>query len=170
VVQGVLAGELELGMVGARWEDRRIVSEELFSDELVLAIFPGHPWENKESVDLEDLAGEAFVLREKGSGTRIVMQQALQEHGFDLGRLTVAAEMGSTEAVRQAIKARVGVSILSYHAVAEDLERGGLLTRPLDRIRIARPFFMILRKNRQPSPLSLAFQNHLRLQDRAQKG
>lgn len=165
IVERILRSDVELGLVGAKWQDRRIVLEEIFSDELMLAAYPEHPWAGKKAVELKDLSGQAFILREKGSGTRIAMSEALQEHGFDLSQLYVVAEMGSTEAVRQAIKARIGISILSYHAIAEDLQRGTLVALPLKGIRVFRSFYLIQRKNRQASPLCTAFLSFLR--DRA---
>jgi DNA-binding transcriptional LysR family regulator len=162
VVDGILDGSLEMGFIGARWDDRRIVLEQLFSDELILAVYPEHPWAERDSLDLEDLAGQPFILRERGSGTRMVMNQMLESHGFPPSRLKIVAEMGSTEAVRQGIKAHIGVSILSWQAVAEDLERGALVAIPLDGIRLFRSFYLANRKNREPSPLCTAFLNHLR--------
>jgi DNA-binding transcriptional LysR family regulator len=163
VVAGILDGSLEMGFIGARWDDRRIVLEELFSDELILAVYPNHPWAGRNSVNLDDLAGQPFILRERGSGTRMVMNQMLESHGFSPSRLVTVAEMGSTEAVRQGIKARIGISILSCQAVAEDLERGVLVAVPLDDIRLFRSFYLAHRKNREPSPLCTAFLNHLRI-------
>jgi len=162
VVEKILDGSMELGLIGAKWDDRRIVLEEIFSDELVLAVFPGHPWAQSKIVDLDSLAEEPFILRERGSGTRIVMNQALEASGFDPVRLRVVAEMGSTEAVRQGIKARIGISILSSQAVAEDLERGTLFGIALKGVRLYRPFYLAQRKSRQISPLGAAFLNHLR--------
>lgn len=164
VVARIIDGGVEFGVIGARLEDRRIVLEEAFSDELVLAVFPGHPWAGRKSVSLEEIAGEPFILRERGSGTRIVTNQSLEAHGFSSSRLHIVAEMSSTEAVRQGVKARIGVSILSYQAVAEDLQRGSLFAVPIEGIRLARPFFLAQRKNRQISPLCSAFLNHLRIQ------
>jgi DNA-binding transcriptional LysR family regulator len=154
---------MEAGLIGARWEDRRIVLEEIFSDELVLVVFPDHPWARIGRVTLDALAGEPFILRERGSGTRMVMHQALNAGGLDPSRLRVIAEMGSTEAVRQGIKARIGVSILSSQAVAEDVSRKSLFIVSLDGIKILRPFFLARRKNRQLSPLCSAFLDHLRV-------
>jgi DNA-binding transcriptional LysR family regulator len=164
-VERILRNDIELGLIGAKWQDRRVVLEEIFSDELMLAAFPDHAWTGGKAIELKDLAGQPFILREKGSGTRMVMSSALQEHGFDLSELSVVAEMGSTEAVRQAIKARIGVSILSYHAIAEDLQRGTLISIPIKGMQIVRSFYLIQRKNRQMSPLGTAFLSYLR--DRA---
>lgn len=163
IVEKILEGSMELGLIGVGWEDRRIVLEEIFSDELVLAVFPGHRWAQSKSVDLSSLSQEPFILREKGSGTRMVMTQALEANGFDPSSLKVVAEMGSTEAVRQGIKARIGISILSSQAVAEDLERGTLFGVALNGVRLYRSFYLAQRKNRQISPLGTAFLNHLRM-------
>ena len=72
------------------------------------------------------------------------------------------AEMGSTEAVRQGIKARIGASILSREAVAEDIEQGSLATVAIENISFLRPLYLIERKNRQISPLGEAFLAHVR--------
>ena len=73
VVAKIIDGSLEAGLIGAKWEDRRIVVEEVFSDELVLGVYPEHPWAEKRVVAVEELANEPFILRERGSGTRRVM-------------------------------------------------------------------------------------------------
>lgn len=162
VVEELLHDRIELGLVGARLKEQRLDCDEAFADELVLTLFPGHPWAGRASVRPEELAAEPFILREPGSGTRLVMSQALREHGFDPARLRVAAEMGSSEAVRQGIRFRLGISILSSLAVAEDVQRGALTTVPLEGVCIRRPFYLVRRKGRQLSPLALAFYEHLR--------
>jgi len=113
IVQKLLNGHVEFGMIGARWDEKRVSLEEVYSDELVLAVYKGHPWEGRENVELNELAGMPFVMRERSSGTRMVMAQALEAAGFDTSLLNVVAEMGSTEAIREAVKARIGISIIS---------------------------------------------------------
>lgn len=162
IVEKVINGSLELGLIGVKWDDRRVVLEEIFSDELVLVVPPEHAWAKRKTVDLDDLAGEPFILRERGSGTRMVMNQALEAHGFSPSRISAVAEMGSTEAVRQGIKARIGVSILSRQAVADDVGRGDLVAVSVNGVRLSRSFYLALRKNRQPSPLCTAFVGYIR--------
>lgn len=162
VVAGdLLDGNLELGLIGAPWKDPRLECSELFGDELVLAVHAEHPWSKRRAIAPEELADEPFILRENGSGTRMVMSQALKESGFDPARLTVVAEMESTEAVRQGIKAGLGISILSFLAVEEDVRWGSLMTVPIKGVCMERSFYLIRRKNRQLSPLGLAFFRHL---------
>lgn len=162
VVEGVLEGTLEAGIVGFKWRDRRITTEEIFSDELVLAVHPNHGWATRQSITLSELTGQPFILREKGSGTRMVLRSILEAHGFELERLSVVAEMGSTEAVRQGLRAGIGISILSKQAVSEDFELGRLVHVEVDGIRFFRPMHLTLRKNRQLTPLCEAFLNFLR--------
>ena len=165
VVQKVLDGTVEFGVIGARWDEKRISLEEIYSDELVLAVYPGHPWQGREDVELNELAGVHFVMRERSSGTRMVMAQALVAAGFSPSLLDVVAEMGSTEAVREAVKARIGVSIISSYAVREDIERNSLYAVSLKGISIHRPFFLAQRKHRELSPLCSAFLEHLRSEE-----
>jgi len=162
IVSDVLEGNVEAGVVGSKWNDRRLVMEEVFCDELVLTVVPEHPWARKGKISLEDLPQEPFIHRERGSGTRMAMSRILEDHGFDPSRLMGVAEMGSTEAVRQGIKARIGASILSREAVAEDIEQGSLAAVAIENISFLRPLYLIQRKNRQISPVGTAFLAHVR--------
>ena len=163
IAEGVLAGNLEAGLIGSLWKNQRLDSTELSFDELLLTVYPEHPWAARKHVELAELANEPFIMRERGSGTRMVMNRILEGHGFDPTRLQVVAEMGSTEAVRQGIKARIGIAIISQQAVAEDLGRGTLAAVALDGVRFLRPFYLVQRRHRQLSPLCMAFLEHVRL-------
>jgi DNA-binding transcriptional LysR family regulator len=162
VANGVLQETLEAGIIGSAWSDRRLLVEELFTDELLLTVPPEHPWAKQGAVDLDDLEGEPFILREPGSGTRMVMTRLLEERGFSTSRLFVVAEMGSTEGVRQGVRARIGVSILSRHAVEEDIQHGTLASVEVRGVRFLRPLYLLQRKNRRMSPLCTAFTDFLR--------
>lgn len=170
VIGEVMEGSLETGLIGSKWNDRRLELEELFADELVLTVFPGHRWSQRGRIESKEIAGEPFILRERGSGTRMVMTRILEEHGFDISRLAEVAEMGSTEAVRQGIKSKIGVSILSRHAVAEDIEQGRLHEVAISGIRFYRPLYLVRRKNRRLSPLCSAFIDFLKGQSETVSG
>ena len=68
VVGKILDGSVEFGMIGAKWDDKRIELEETYSDELILVVYPGHPWEKRKEVDVRELGDMPFILRERGSG------------------------------------------------------------------------------------------------------
>ena len=87
----------------------------------------------------------------------------MEDQGLDPSRLSIVAEMGSTEAVRQGIRFRIGVSILSNQAVAEDLRQGTLVLVEINNVRFFRPLYLIQRKNRQITPLCQAFLAYLRV-------
>lgn len=161
IVEQILDGELEAGIVGYSWNENRLLTEKIFSDELVLAVHPSHRWAKKKKIALTELVGEPFILREKGSGTRMVLRNIMEEHGLDLERLSVVAEMGSTESVRQGLRAGIGISILSEQAVNEDFAIGNLVRVEIQDVRFLRPMHLALRKNRQITPLCKAFLAHL---------
>lgn len=162
IAEAVMRGDLEIGLVGSRSKDRRLKAEEIFSEDLVLSVYPGHPWSSRDEVEMEEMYSEPFILRERDSGTRMVMSQILEAQGFDFSKLNVVAEIATTQAVVESIKARIGVSILSRQAVEGDLRRGSLVAVPLKGIRFHRPFYLIQRVNRQLSPLCKAFLAHVR--------
>ena len=153
---------MEIGIIGARARVPALESTDIFSDRLILVVPPRHPWAKVSTISLEDLATQPFILREEGSGSRTVMNEELMRHGFNPAALSPVAEIDSSEAVRQAVKAGLGIAILSSLAVAEDLEKGSLVQVPIEGVDIRRPFYLVQRKNRQLSPLAQAFLEHLR--------
>ncbi len=157
IARGVLEGTYELGAVGAKFDDGQLVYLKLWEDELVLALPAEHAWAAKSAVHLAELSGQPMILREVGSGSRKVMEEALRSAGVDPGALTVVAELGSTEAIRQAVKSGAGLSVISLRAIREDLERGTLRTVTLEGARLTRDFYLIYHKNRSRSPLCETF-------------
>ena len=157
----VLEGSLELGVVGAKIKNSKLEFDQLFDDELVLAISPNHKWAESSSISLDELADVPFIMREQGSGTRTMMLHLLEQADFDPQRLRVVAEMGSTDAIRQAIKAEVGVSILSRRAIADELNFQQLFKIPIKDLSFTRHFYLVTHKKRSRSPLGQAFVDFL---------
>ncbi|MGH7373243.1 MAG: selenium metabolism-associated LysR family transcriptional regulator, partial [Candidatus Rokuibacteriota bacterium] len=119
VTEWVAEGRAEIGVVGARSTHRGIEFRELMPDDIVLIVSSAHPWHGRKQVTLEELRGEPLLLRERGSGTRGALETALREAGADIAAFRVVGEMGSTQAIKQAVKAGVGVSLVSRRAVEE---------------------------------------------------
>ncbi len=146
-IQTILGDQAEMGIVGKRSPDRRLKVETLWQDRLVLAMPAGHPWAERASVYLEEIAAVPFVLRERGSGTRSALEECLAKRGDrPLGSFNVACEMGSSEAVKEAVLAGLGVSILSIHAMEREIAQGLLATVPVEDCAIERRFYLIYRK------------------------
>ncbi len=161
IAENVLQGKVELGVVGARWKENGLQWREIFSDELCLAVYPSHPLALKGSVNLEEVFGEPFILREHGSGTREVFGAILSRHGLNEDDLQEVAEIGSTAAVKEAVKAGIGISVLSRCAVADDVECGRLTALSINKHRMKRSFYLIRRKNRGISPVASFFHDYL---------
>ena len=157
----VLDGELELGVVGAKMKNNNLQFEQLFDDELVLAVSPDHRWSKHSAISLEKLPQVPFIMRERGSGTRMMMLEILEQAGFDPQKLKIVAEMGSTDAIRQAIKAKVGVSILSHRAIADELQFEQLCHIPIKGPSFTRHFYLVTHKKRSRSPVGQAFVDYL---------
>ena len=153
----ILEGYLELGVVGAVAGDKRILQEKLLQDELRLVVPSGHKWENRKTISPEMLFKEPFISREVGSGTLISIQESLNKIGYNLSDLNIVSEMGSTEAVIQGIKSKVGLSILSPVAITEELRTGMLKALAVDGLKLKRIFFLSFHKHRSRSPLGRVF-------------
>jgi DNA-binding transcriptional LysR family regulator len=157
----VLDGGLELGVVGAKIKNNKLQFEKLFYDELVLAVSPDHHWAKRSAIRLEELSHAPFIMREQGSGTRMTMLEILEQAGLDAREFKAVAEMGSTDAIRQAIKAKVGVSILSRRAIADELQFERLCHIPVQGLSLTRHFYLVTHKKRSRSPIGQAFMDYL---------
>lgn len=164
IIQDTMEGRVELGIVGAKAREIQLVQEKVMDDKMYLIVPKGHKWAAAGHVKLEQLIKEPFIMREPGSGTRKSIEQVLDKSGHWSGQLNVVAEMGSTEAVRQAIKAGVGVSILSECAVGDELAAGTLKKVGINGISFQRAFYLIIHKHRTQSPLCHAFAKFLKEQ------
>ena len=162
VIDKILSGELELGVVGAQAEDGRIDQTLLFQDEMRLIVSAAHRWAEKKNIGLDELEKEPFIIRESGSGTLKSIQRSFEQKGRSVRKLNVIAEMGSTEAVRQAVKAEAGVSIFSTLAVKEDVCSGQLKAIKIKGLDLTQRFYITRLKKRTPSPLCKSFSDYLR--------
>jgi DNA-binding transcriptional LysR family regulator len=157
VVDWVAEGRAEVAVVGACLPHRGIEYRELMPDELVLVVPVGHPWHGKKEVGIEDLRAEPLLLRERGSGTRAALESALAQAGLDLSGFRIVGEMGSTQAIKQAVKAGVGVSIVSRRAVEEECRSGLIWCLKLRDLKVTRAFHVATHRDRSRSPLAEAF-------------
>jgi len=155
VAESVLAGDLEAGVVGAVVEDERLAFSPLMDDDLALAGWPGHP--HGPSLEPKDLQHVPVVFREPGSGTRMFLARAIKRAGVDPNEINIVAQMGSTMAVLQAVRAQVGLGFLSRRAILEELEAGRLVEVALSKVKLKRQFYLVTRKKRTHSPAAQAF-------------
>lgn len=157
ITEAVLDGSLCIGVVGARLSEPQLEVHPFETDELVVAVPRRHRWAGKRVITLDELKAEPFILREQGSGTRRIMEDRLEKVGFSIADLDIAAIVGSSDAVRQSVKAGLGISILSNRALRDDIEAARLAAVRISGIRMERHFYVILLKGKTRSPLSKAF-------------
>jgi len=124
VAFAVREGIADLGFVEGDIEDPKIVAESIAKDSLVLVVGHGHPWISRKQVVTADLVNSEWVLREKGSGTRSMFEAALNKAGLSTAALRVTMELPSNDAVRAAVEAGMGATVISASVVASAIEAG----------------------------------------------
>lgn len=161
IIDELLTSKIELGIIGAKISHARLHYTSFVEDELIVVVPRGHRWWKKTFIGIQELCDEPFIMREAGSGTRISMEKRLDEIGIPPDRLKIIAEVGSTTAVKQAIKAHLGVSLISERAVEEEIRLQQFRKVPLKKVEFKRTFFIIQDKKRSTSPLCKAFTQFL---------
>lgn len=162
IVKAIREGQIEIGLVGARYNDKNLIQEEVIKDGMCLVIPSDHPWKGRKSVTLDMLKDEPFIAREQGSGTLKSLSRSLLDAGIESTALRIVATMGNTAAVRQGVKSGIGVSILSTKAVEDDLKYGNLLALDVEGVDLSRFFYLTMHKSRTLSPLCQSFAEVIR--------
>lgn len=142
----VQEGAVDIGFVEGAIDDPAFIIEPVADDELVLVVNPGHDWAKRRPVTADDLTKSRWVLRELGSGTRAIFEEALAERGVNLSSLDVALELPSNEAVRAAVEAGGGATVISWLVVAGSLKAKSLALVDLKMSK--RRFFVLRNKER----------------------
>ncbi len=155
IEEKLLAGEFSLGVVEHEVQNPSLESIPVERDELVLFVGPDHRWAEGKAVTKDELMQEPFITREAGSGTREVIEQTLNKAGVT--QLNVALELGNSSAIKTAVEAGLGVSILSRRAVHAQLESRLLKPVSVKGVALERDFYLICVADRYLSPDSLEF-------------
>ena len=154
-------GQVEIGFIVKPINDRKLLAEPLWNDSLVLILPQNHPSVNADSLAVQELKKIAFVGREEGSGTRSIIENALNDASPGI-KLNIICEMGSSEAVKEAVIAGLGAAIISIHAVKREIASGLIKTIPIDGLNIKRRFFMLWRKDFRPLTRHREFMDFVR--------
>ena len=146
--EAVSTGAAELGFVEGLVERPQLKVTEVARDQLIVVVAPDHPWASRRTLGADDLIKAEWVLREPGSGTRSVFEDALAKMGVPVADLNVALELPTNEAVRAAVEAGMGATALSASAAVSSLE-AGLLSKAALALP-ARSFNLIQQIEREP--------------------
>lgn len=143
VVALVERGEAHLGMTGAEVHGARVDQERLGGDDLVMVCPVDHRLAGGSAAALADLVDEPFIMREQGSGTRMVFEDAMRTAGIDPGELRVLVELGTNEAVISAVEGGMGLGVVSAWVAEKALELGTVARVPVAGFPLERPLFLV---------------------------
>lgn len=143
IIEEIVGHQLNFGLVEAPVQHPDMVSEPVMEDELKLIVPSGHPLSGKKTVTLEEVVSYPFVLREKGSGTRQVMEAEFKRHGIEMSRVQTVMELGSTGAVKSAVEAGIGITIISPSSVKHEQALGLMEALDIEGVSFKRKFYSI---------------------------
>jgi LysR family transcriptional regulator for metE and metH len=126
-----------------------------FADNPLVIVAPAsHPFAQRRRIPLSALAGETFMVREQGSGTRSSMERFFAERGF---APKIGAEMSSNETIKQAVMAGMGLALISRHTIGLELQAGRLAELDVAGLPLMRRWYAVRRAGRFESPATSAF-------------
>ncbi|MGI5835445.1 MAG: LysR substrate-binding domain-containing protein [Chloroflexota bacterium] len=149
----VLAGELDLGFVGMGFQPG-LQSIPYVQDRLVIVAPSSHPLASDGMITLDQLQTERWLLREAGSGTRRVLEDAMIRHGF---RPRSTMELAGCEAIKRGVMAGLGVAAVSGYGVEWELRQGLLKAISVEGLLLEREISIVSRKDVRPTAAALAF-------------
>jgi DNA-binding transcriptional LysR family regulator len=165
IIDMLRAGEIEIGVVGMRCAGEGVAAHPLFRDRVIICASARHPLASRGEISWEELRAVPLLIRERGSGTRQAFERRVAAAGLRLDDFRIAGEMGSSTAIKEGIKAGIGLGIISDLAVREEIA-GGSMTE----IRIQgkdageREFFVVVPAGRELSPPARRFLEFLQAQ------
>lgn len=148
----------DLAIMGQPPDGLDIVSETFMENPLVIIAPPNHPLCNMRHIPVKRLEQEIFLVREPGSGTRSAMERFFAEQQIKINR---GMEADTTEAIKQAVQAGMGLGIMSLHTIELELETNRLNILDVQGFPIMRHWHIVHRKNKRFSNVAKTFKDFL---------
>ena len=162
VLEALVAHQVSVGFIEGPSMRRDVRTEVFLEDEIVLMVPPAHEWSERGFIDPEELMQERLLMRERGSGTRRVVEMALQKRGVKVKHLHLGIEFDSTEGITTAVEAGLGIGFASLWSISKELQVGSLRVVPIRGVQIKRPLSVAYPLGQEPQGIALAFFNYLR--------
>ena len=147
VIHMVENNEIDIGIVEGPINNKNLVTEVCWQDELLLVTPPDHALAGPEPVRPDQIMQYPFISREEGSGTRQVISEYLTENKLSFSDMILAMEFGSSESIKSAVAAGLGISILSIATLDKELSLG-LLEKTSLTPSLIRPFTIVYQKQK----------------------
>jgi len=165
IVRGVLDGTLAIGLIEGPSLHRDVAEEPFVADEIVVVVPSTHEWVGQQ-VEVQQLYKAPLILREKGSGTRRVVEAALKKAlktaGIQMKHARVVMELDSTEAIKSAVEAGLGVGFVSRRAIQKEIKLDTLREAHIANLGILRTFAIIHPRGPEPRGAAGVFLRFLR--------
>ena len=163
VVKSILNWETDFGIVGAMYPSKNLEYIELMEDKLLLVTANNNnfPFKNYETLNSDILFKEKLIIREKGSGTRELLEETLKKNKISSNSLKVLACIEDTETIKNLISLGAGVSFLSERTINDESSLKRFKLFNIQNFNLIRKFYFVYHKNRQLSPLSETFKNFM---------
>jgi LysR family transcriptional regulator, transcriptional activator of the cysJI operon len=155
-VEQCIAGELDFAFMQDPPKHPDLQSEFFMKDELVIVCSPKHRWAKRDFLTMKMLTSEpeSIILREEGSGTRDLIEFVLKRFGIER---KVTMELSSTEGIKRAVEANLGVAVLSKNVIANEIKSKSLVALTIKDLNTKRDFFIVRNKKRKFMPLMMKF-------------
>ncbi|WP_148136714.1 LysR family transcriptional regulator [Candidatus Formimonas warabiya] len=150
IAEMILKNQIDFAFVEGPVFSDEIIEEFFCADELVFITPPGHPWDQPAGIDFKAIEHAKLIMREQGSGTREVLEEALKAFDVDV---SVDFELGNTEAIKKAVEAGLGVSCISKRCVEKETADGRIALTKVNGLVIMREFHLIYHKDKYLSKL-----------------
>jgi DNA-binding transcriptional LysR family regulator len=158
VLASLAANTADLAITGRPPDSPDIVAQHFMDNPLVVIAPPGHPLAGQSPVPLARLARETLVLREPGSGTRAALERHFAAHGL---QIKPGCELGTNEALKQAVRAGLGLGMVSMQTIELELAAGCLVLLPVEGFPIVRQWFVVHRARKRLSAAAQIFRGML---------
>jgi DNA-binding transcriptional LysR family regulator len=157
ILEALVEHRVQLCLIEGPAMRRDVQVEPFMEDHMVCVVPSGHEWAD-EQIDLQQLAQASMVTRELGSGSRRIVEQALQQAGVEVKKLRIAMTFDSTEGLLSAVEAGLGIAFVSRWAVRNQLALGTLKVARVRDLNLSRMFSLATVAGPEPAGVPGLFQ------------
>jgi len=159
VLERLRSNQDDLLIMGRVPENLKVEAHPFLHNPLVVISHPNHPLAKSREISLEYLSHERFLEREPGSGTRLLMDQLFAENGLSIKPYM---ELGSSEAIKQAVMAGLGIAVLSLHNLRLELNGGHVVILDVEGFPLQRLWYVVYLKDKRLSLPARTFVEFIR--------
>ena len=148
IIQRLSDGILDIAIVARKIPKKDLEYKILCKDKIVLIVHKGHPFFDRDSVFLEEILNEDFIVREVGSGTRAAVEHAFKNKGFDFESLNAVAMLSSTYSIKHAVKRHLGIAFMSEMTLTEYECNNEIKAIPVTDLVVEKDIYVVYSKKR----------------------